>query len=224
LREAATHAWLDEFTEAPERLDVDVLKQLAVFSSESAFKRAIFGLMAYSFAPRSWGSSLGSQFLFLSSMDENSAGSIHADDLTKVLGSVLRFTHEESQRIVAKLDLTGSNSISYSEFLAAVEEPVLSDSAMALAFAKLDADQKGFIDASDLRCVLGDRYCGVAVEDMITAVDTDIAGRMSFNEFLKALSSPAPKPGDPQKHRSILPQRGNHWPVSCDALAAANFV
>ena len=64
-----------------------MLKQLAVFSAETAFKRSICGLMAYSSAPGDLGS-LEAQFLSLASIDESDGDTRPFHVLSSELGSM----------------------------------------------------------------------------------------------------------------------------------------
>ncbi|RYI24808.1 MAG: hypothetical protein EON48_07310 [Acetobacteraceae bacterium] len=110
-------------------------------------------------------------------------------------------------RIFEGIDYDRSNSISYTEFLAASlsRRLWLSRERMRDAFQRLDVDGKGFITKDNLKELLGDDWTAERVEIMMREADSKSDGRIGActpkcrcdtrSAHTRARAPPHPAPG-----------------------------
>jgi len=128
--------------------------------------------------------------------DKDGDGSI----TTKELGTVMRSlgqnpTDVELQDMVNEIDVDGSGTIDFQEFLSLmarksqdsdVEEELIE------AFKVFDRDGNGLISAAELRYVmmnLGEKLSDEEVDDMIREADIDDDGHINFEEFRRMMEA-----------------------------------
>jgi len=147
---ALKHPWLHTVRHAAELrpLDPEVLTSLRDFAKLSAFKRAALEAIAFSMSAQSI-SHLREQF---SKLDKDSSGFVSMGDFSDVLQKA-GTSREEAASIFATIDQDHTNSISYTEFLAATisRRLWLSRERIKDAFQRLDVDGSGFITKENLK-------------------------------------------------------------------------
>lgn len=193
--EASKSEWIRTFVTIQEPksdlIDSGLLEILCQFAKESDVKRAALSLVAFSINPKVVCDALADEFR---SLDFDESGTIRLGDLTKALTERLGLDAVEAEKIFRKLDQTGDEEIHYSEFLAACLQHriTLTEQDVRDAFYRLDVDNSGVsgtqlaaaysfffpqvISLSNLRNVLGDRFCGTRVEDLIKEADANNEG------------------------------------------------
>ncbi|KAF4684414.1 hypothetical protein FOZ60_007884 [Perkinsus olseni] len=188
--EASKNDWIRTFVDIQEPqsalIDSDLLEVLCHFAKESDVKRAALSLVAFSINPKDVCDTLADQFR---SLDFDESGTIRLGDLTKALTERLGLDAAEAEKIFRKLDQTGDEEIHYSEFLAACLQHriTLTEQDVRDAFCRFDVDNSGVISLSNLRNVLGDRFCGTRVEDLIREADANNEGYITYESFRHAL-------------------------------------
>jgi len=129
-------------------------------------------------------------------LDVDGDGLIEKDELIqgymKVMGQV--YSQEELDKIIKEVDVNQSGVIDYSEFVMATisRQISLSNQMLEAAFAMLDKDGKGYLDANDLKVVLnahGKKIQESVWSDMIREADLDKDGKISIDEFKNLMKS-----------------------------------
>ena len=97
---------------------------------------------------------------------------------------------DEIDKIFSAIDTDGSGAIDYSEFLMATmnEQQLLSKEKLKAAFKMFDKDNSGTISREEIKEALGNVGEEVA-EKIISEVDDNDDGEISFEEFEKMMSS-----------------------------------
>uniref|UniRef100_A0A7N0TGH9 EF-hand domain-containing protein n=1 Tax=Kalanchoe fedtschenkoi TaxID=63787 RepID=A0A7N0TGH9_KALFE len=122
--------------------------------------------------------------------DVNSDGKISSSELGAMITSLGQTaTEEEIQRMIIEADKDGDGFISLEEFIEINIKDVDSDEALESlrgAFSVFDIDGNGSISAEELHKVLkglGDACSVAECKRMISGVDADGDGMISFEEF-----------------------------------------
>ena len=128
-------------------------------------------------------------------MDED--GTIQTKDLSKVMQCLgCNFTKEEIKTLTNEIDHGGFGVINFQQFLVMMSHnlknvPTLEEQRREV-FMFFDADEKGFITVSDLRQAminLGEKLTDNDVRQMIKEADINEDGHVSYDEFIKIVSS-----------------------------------
>ena len=118
---------------------------------------------------------------------------------TKELGVVMRSlgqcpTEAELQDMVDDVDIDGSGTIEFHEFLTMMsqhmKETSLEDE-LKEAFRVFDKDGNGYISAAELKYVmmnLGEKLSDEEVTELINEADTDGDGQIGFVEFMAIMT------------------------------------
>ncbi len=166
-------------------IDVDVLKNIRLFSRQNAMRRAALGLIALSMNSAEV-AQVEEEFRKL---DKNKIGTITLEELTGVLKRQLHMSEAEAKLIFNRCDQTGDQEVHYSEFVAAALQAklLMNEKYIKEAFQKFDVDKTGLISEDDLRRVIGDQYGGEDVGQILRQVDYKGNGYIDYDEFVKAL-------------------------------------
>jgi len=92
---------------------------------------------------------------------------------------------EEIENIFKSMDIDQNEKIEYTEFLAAMmdhEKFEMNDEKIKLAFKHLDFDDSGYIERREITKLMGTDNEAV-VDYILSIVDTDKDGKISFEEF-----------------------------------------
>jgi len=188
--QAMQHPWIAQRTDRNSDNEVAVeestVKALQAFGKASKFRRVCFFMVAWSLT-NAERSKVFEEFL---KIDKSKEGTITADELKQVLFEKLGTINDsEVHHIFDTLDTNHDEHIHYTDFLAAMvsTHTELHDGLLRKAFCRFDTDRSGFITASNVRSVLGDRFENVEVEQLMSEADYNQDGVISFPEFCSYL-------------------------------------
>jgi serine/threonine protein kinase len=116
--------------------------------------------------------------------DSNHDGMISFKEWKRALARS-NLSDEVVQSIFRKLDVNRNNILNYTEFVASILEirERIDEAKLDEAFELLDTDNSGYIDAKDLRCILGKTGTNSYVKGLLDEADIDKDGRVSMAEF-----------------------------------------
>lgn len=99
---------------------------------------------------------------------------------------VYDYTDEELVSMFTGIDIDGTGTVSYSEFLAATIEThgAIDESRIAEAFDRIDGDDTGYITVQNLKFMLGQDVSEDYIDDIINEVDLTLDHRIDYQEFL----------------------------------------
>jgi Ca2+-binding EF-hand superfamily protein len=156
-------------------LDPEVLENLRDFAKLSQFKRTALEAIAFSMSAQSI-KHLREAFMRL---DVDQSGFVSLPEFLEVVVSS-GMTKEEALRVFEGIDQDRTNTISYTEFLAASlsRRLWLTRERIRDAFQRLDVDGTGYITAENLREVMGDDWSPEKVATMFREADAKGDGRI----------------------------------------------
>ncbi|CAN6461032.1 unnamed protein product [Victoria cruziana] len=135
------------------------------------------------------------------SFDRNNDGSLTQLELGSLLRSLgLKPSPEQLDALIQKADTNNNGLVEFSEFVALVAPELLpakspyTDEQLRSLFRLFDRDGNGFITAAELAHSMARLGHALTVEEltgMIKEADTDGDGRISFPEFVRAITSAA---------------------------------
>lgn len=183
--QAMQHRWLSQGSCASSRRDVEananVARALLDFSSSSRFRRACLTVMAWSLTQEER-SKVSHYFL---DIDMAKDGTLTLDELETVMLGKLDISGVDVQEVFQMLDTRKSGRIHYTDFLAAmisINIP-MHEGLLQAAFDRFDNEYSGYISASNLRQVLGDKFDGIAVKHLLSELAPKNRGKVTFSEF-----------------------------------------
>lgn len=136
-----------------------------------------------------------------SSFDRNNDGSLTQLELGSLLRSLgLKPSLDQVEALIQKADSNNNGLIEFSEFVAMLapelqpEKSPYSEEQLKQLFKMFDRDGNGFITAAELAQTMAKLGHALTVEEltgMIKEADADGDGRISFDEFSRAITSAA---------------------------------
>jgi len=190
LEEALAHPWVQGKSTSTVKISADVMRVLRQFNRQSKLKKAITRMLAENMGevPEK---KIREQFFKL---DKNNDGGIDISELTVLLtnmGFTKSRAEEEAKKIMATSDVDGSGLIEFVEFAQIWQRKLLcvNESYIQAIFTVLDEDGDGNIDADELSKVLSmnKERDGREIRAIISEVDTDCNGVLSYEEFRAAM-------------------------------------
>lgn len=135
------------------------------------------------------------------SFDRNNDGSLTQLELGSLLRSLgLKPSPDQLEALIQKADTNSNGFIEFSEFVALVAPEIVnskspySEDQLKQLFNMFDRDGNGYITAAELAhsmAKLGQALTAKELTGMIKEADTDGDGRISFQEFERAITSAA---------------------------------
>lgn len=127
--------------------------------------------------------------------DKDSDGRITVDDLSAVFKHFgQNVSRKKLETILAEADLDDNDCIDFPEFLTLVatqqNDPEEKELKLRRAFRLYDLGNTGYISYLNLRLVMGRLGCPLTPEqafEMISEVDTDGDGKISFSDFKRIM-------------------------------------
>ncbi len=189
VEQALKHPWVVEGGATDTPLDVAVLSRMRTFANQSKFKQ-LGTMMLVKHLKKEELEGLKKLFI---EMDVDKSGTITVDELR--LGLDQHGAHlakSEVEALVDSLDLDGTHSLSYEEFLAATVhmQKLESEENLLSAFAEFDSDGSGSITAEELTTKLlelGIKNSRGEVAEIIAEVDSNHDGTIDYAEFVQLM-------------------------------------
>lgn len=160
----------------------DIVTDLCQFAQEAKFRRRVMLAMAWSLS-NSERKRLRDEF---EKMDSNGDGTVTLSEFKKMVEEHFELNDKEIEQCFEAIDDNHNGVIQYSEFLAAtVHSRInLDDHLLSVSFKKFDATNSGFVDEATLKSILGEDVSMSDVHEMMTEVDANHDGRISYQEFI----------------------------------------
>ncbi|KAG5679868.1 hypothetical protein PVAND_009405 [Polypedilum vanderplanki] len=124
--------------------------------------------------------------------DINRDGQINTSELDtvmKVLGEEL--TEARLQKLINEVDLDGSGTINFDEFIKLMQKVEETDfekaESLRAAFKVFDKDNNGFVSFDELKYILtsfGEKLTDEEVQDILHEADKDRNGKLDYEEFI----------------------------------------
>lgn len=189
--DALDHAWFKKFAKADKvkkSLASRALGNLRSFRAEQKLKQATLAYIVQQCLTKEETDKMEEIF---ASMDKNNDGMLSKEEIRDGYEEHfgIPIDEEEIERMFKVIDVDGSGAIDYSEFLMATmsEQQLLSKDKLKRAFKMFDKDGSGTISKEEIKEALG-RIDEEMAEKMISEVDIDNDGEISFEEFEKMMS------------------------------------
>lgn len=189
--EALDHAWFKKFAKTDKvkkSLASKALSNLKNFRAEQKLKQATLAYIVSQCLTKEETDKMEEIF---AAMDKNNDGMLSKQEISE--GYEEHFgvpiDDEELDKIFAAIDTDGSGAIDYSEFLMATmnEQQLMSKEKLKQAFKMFDKDGSGTISKEEIKEALGNLDEEMA-DKMISEVDQDDDGEISFEEFEKMMN------------------------------------
>jgi len=188
-QQALEHPWIKERHLAEEVLiDAGTLESLRSFAHASQFRRNVLSMMAWAMSTEDR-NELRRQFL---SIDQKNSGTIAIKDFKDVLSKRFNIPETEAEDLFKRLDTDNNDEIEYTEFLAAalLGHVKVHGDVLRNTFARFDRDGDGKIDCEELKCVLGDTFSDLDIDELLQEADTSGDGKLDYDEFLAYFHKP----------------------------------
>eukprot|EP01083_Nonionella_stella_P083071 229518_1 len=186
IEAAIRHPWVQGKAAAEIQLNKDVIRYLRQFNYQSKLKKAITRCLAKNM------SSEPEQEVkrHFTRLDKDGDGYLDAKELSLLLldmGFAPSRAKDEAKTMLAAADENNDGHVDFQEFKAVWHRKLLSqhDQYIHRVFAVFDDNGDGYIDAKELQGVLGDDF--EQIQSMISEVDENDDGKLSFEEFQKAM-------------------------------------
>merc|ERR1712087_730767 len=186
MEDALRHPWVQGKAAAEIQLNKDVIRYLRQFNYQSKLKKAITRCLAKNMSQEPQ-EEVKRHFARL---DKDGDGFLNEDELKLLLldmGFAAIKAKEEAKSMLLAADENNDGQVDFEEFKQVWHRKLLSqhDQYIHRVFAVFDDNGDGFIDAKELQGVLGDDFENI--QSMIQEVDENNDGKLSFDEFQKAM-------------------------------------
>lgn len=122
-------------------------------------------------------------------LDKNKDGTLSIEEIQKGIAESAVEIPGDLIEIMKNLDTDGSGNIDYTEFIAATlsQKQYLKKEVLWSAFRVFDKDGDGRITKQELAAIWKEQADGEAIKAMVSEVDLDGDGEISFDEFVKMM-------------------------------------
>ncbi|KAI8473032.1 MAG: kinase-like domain-containing protein [Monoraphidium minutum] len=205
--EALQHEWMREQGASQEgrEMQPEILRRMKHFAGMNRLKKEALRVIATSLPPEEIE---GIRRMFCE-MDDDGSGTISLEELREGLRRKgAHIAESELQRLMDSVDLDGSNSLDFQEFLSAtvflgkLERREL----LLTAFQHFDKDGSGFITEAELVEALREHHMPEPqLMELLSEVDRDGDDKIDYDEFCRMLL-PEAQPSE-RRRRSVQQQQ-----------------
>ena len=161
---------------------VKIIEQMALFVQQNKFKQAVMQFISTEFNLKKEEEELKRMFKVF---DKNSKGTISREIFIKQLEMLDEnvLSKELISDIFTMIDLDGSGTISYNEFLTSImdNKKYLTEDRLEKAFRTLDKDDNGYLSVEEIKSVFGGDE--KTWKKVLKDVDKNGDGEVDYNEF-----------------------------------------
>jgi calcium-dependent protein kinase len=185
--QALQYTWIsqdfDEYGAAP---DVDAMDSIQAaihsFAGYGQLKKLALMVIAY----KSTSEEIGFLRKMFNRFDKLKDGEISLAEFKESFSEHYDYTDEELQKLFEGIDIDGTGSVHYSEFLASTIEAhgSIDEERLAEAFDRIDSDDTGYITTSNLKEFLGEDISDKYLTDIIDEADIRQDKKIAYDEFL----------------------------------------
>jgi calcium-dependent protein kinase len=193
------HTWIkDKAPQASDRpLQASTLNNMKAFKGQNNLKKAALHVIAQ----RLKEDEIMALKEMFQTLDQNNDGTVTFQELTDGIEKLhVAGLPPNMKELMTEMDVDGSGSIDYTEFLAATldKKQYEQESICWAAFQVFDSDGSGSISKAELEKVLAsgqlEQVMGSqAVERVMKDCDADNDGQIDFNEFMKMMRGSDPE-------------------------------
>lgn len=192
----ASHWFRQEVIPQDTKVDEGNLAQMRTFVAQSRLKKVALQVIARQISDDTI-EKLREIFL---SLDDDNSGTLSVEEIDEALIDlqVEEPIRVEMRRLMHEIDVDGSGTVNYTEFIAAniSKKQYLQEQVCKAAFHIFDVNGDGFICKDDLANLLKsghqeEGFAGISVEEIseiMKEVDQNGDGRMSFEEFMALMA------------------------------------
>lgn len=186
LEDCIRHPWVQGKDAQDIQLNKDVIRYLRQFNYQSKLKKAITQCLARNMSEEPE-KEVRRHFERLDKDGDNKLDEEELRLLLLDMGFAPSKAKAESIKILEQADTNKNGTVEFDEFKAVWHRKLLTQHEQYIhrVFAVFDDNGDGEIDAEELQGVLGDDFG--AIVEMIKEVDVDGNGKVSFDEFKKAM-------------------------------------
>lgn len=161
----------------------NVQANIQAFAGYSKLKKLALMVIAY----KSTNEEIGNLRRMFCKFDKLQNGVISLQEFKDTLSEYYEYTDEEMEAMFRGIDIDGTGTVHYSEFLAATMESTgsIDEERLAEAFDRIDSDDSGYITIENLREFLGDEIPFEYLQEIIDEADILRDHRISYEEFLE---------------------------------------
>ena len=201
LEKAISHKFFDEFkvkdllTEIKDANLIDrMIENLKNYKRKSILQELAIAYLIHNFPDLE---EYAIACYFFDKIDVNNNGKISLDDLYVGLSIIKgdKIKDTDVLEIFANLDIDKNNYLSYEDFVrgAIDKNCLLDEKILSFAFKYFDKDDKGVITINEISYIFKDhltsKYINEGLKKIISEVDEDNDGKITYNEFCKLMRS-----------------------------------
>jgi calcium-dependent protein kinase len=184
------HAWIkgtsvNETHELSEAKNAHIIQHMVEYRNYSELKRAALIAITFTLGEKE----IAQMRKSFQAADKDNSGIVSNGEFVAVLKSHGIMDDEECQRIYESVDQSHSDTVTYTEYLAACidEKQFLEDKRVIEAFHKLDLDNSGSITRENLKELFGDQCTDEAIDRILADADFSKNGVIDLDDFRKVL-------------------------------------
>ena len=194
-KQALNHPWI---IKSKNRIQIDknkfaeIVQNLRNYKVTLKIQQSVLAYIVHNLVPKEDCYYLKQVFI---AIDENSDGKLTKEELIKGLNIILdqKEAEEEVNRLFEIIDVDGNGFIEYEEFLRAGldKKKILTENNLKMAFKLYDTENKGKINADDLKKILGkgaDNVDDNKWQGLIDEADFDKDGEINYQDFKRIMN------------------------------------